>query len=159
MSPRELSALIWLAYFSIAEILSLWTSKFPPCIIVSEYQSAKNQVGHETCAPLHEGVMRFLNYLWSGKNHDSIIATGTVFIAIFTCTLWWSTHKLWKAGERQLKITESSVDATTKSANAAEKAADAADLNARAAIGLKLPLIAVAEIGLFAPRSTVWTKR
>ena len=35
-------------------------------------------------------------------NHDLVIAAGTIVIAIFTCTLWWSTNKLWGAGERQL---------------------------------------------------------
>lgn len=39
-------------------------------------------------------------------NHDVIIALGTLFIALFTFTLWRSTEKLWDAGERQINLAE-----------------------------------------------------
>lgn len=40
------------------------------------------------------------------KYHDAVIAAGTVFIAIFTFTLWRSTNRLWEAGEKQIRVSD-----------------------------------------------------
>jgi hypothetical protein len=82
--------LIYLAtgYVAFAEILSWETSNWPACIVVSQYQSANNQPGYQTCATLHEGIMRFLAFIWAHTTHDNIIAFATVMVAIFTWTIW-----------------------------------------------------------------------
>jgi hypothetical protein len=92
---------LWLAYFAILEVTSLGqTSEVSPCIIVSQEQATNDQSDYQACAPVHEAIIRLLNFILDNTTHDNIIAFGTVMIAFFTLTLWWSTAKLWKAGER-----------------------------------------------------------
>jgi hypothetical protein len=81
---------VWLgaAYLLIAELSSLGaTSKFSPCILVSEDQSSNDQSGYQACAAMHEAIWRGLNFIWDNAGHDNINAFGTVMIAIFTLTL------------------------------------------------------------------------
>ncbi len=86
---------------------------------------------------MHEAVFRLIRAVWDNASHDNILAAGTIMIAIFTLTLWRSTHKLWKAGERQYSLTRSfgsrqltalseSNSATRESAMAAQDAANIA---------------------------------
>jgi|SRR5689334_13171675 len=86
---------LFAAYLAIAEVLSLSMSKFPLCIVVSQYQNRSDSSGYQTCAPFHEGVVRFLSFIWNSATHDNIIAFGTMMIALFTWTLWRSTQRLW----------------------------------------------------------------
>ena len=88
-------------YAAFAEILSWETSKFPSCIVISEYQPADYRPGYETCATLHEGVMRVLAFVWDHATHDNISAAAAVVIAIFTWTLWRSTERLWQSADKQ----------------------------------------------------------
>jgi hypothetical protein len=94
--------LIYLAvgYIAFAEVLSWEILKLPLCIVVSENQPSDNHTGYETCATLHEGIMRVLVFLWDHATHDNISAAAAVVIAIFTLTLWRSTRLLWLSGER-----------------------------------------------------------
>lgn len=103
MRPGEKWLLFWLAvaYIGFAELLSLITSKFPLCIVISKYQSADDQSGNVTCAPFHEGVARVAVLFGSYLTRDNIIALATAFIALFTLTLWLSTRKLWRTSETQ----------------------------------------------------------
>ena len=95
--------LVWNVYFAYFELLSLGqTSQFSPCILVSEEQAANNQSGYQACAPMHEGVIRFMRFIWENTTHDNILAFGTIMIAVFTYVLYRATNKLWDAGERQL---------------------------------------------------------
>lgn len=102
----ELLIYLAIGYVAFAEMLSWETSKFPGCIVVSEYQSPDNETGNQTCATLHEGVMRGLIFLWHHATHDNIIALGTVMIAIFTWTLWRSNAKLWDVANAQSEDTK-----------------------------------------------------
>jgi len=89
------------AYFFFLEVTSLGrTSEVFPCIITSQKQSPDGQFAYQACAPLHEAIFRGLKLMWEAANHDNILAFGTLMIACFTLTLWWSTTKLWKASER-----------------------------------------------------------
>lgn len=92
---------LWLAYFAILEITS-WgqTSEVSPCIIISQEQATKDQSGYQSCATAHEAVFRLVRFIYANASHDNVVAFGTVVIALFTLTLWWSTSKLWKAGEK-----------------------------------------------------------
>jgi hypothetical protein len=94
-------------YVAFAEILSWETSKWPACLVASEYQNASYQAGNGTCATLHEGVMRFLAFIWGYVTHDNVSAAAAVVVAIFTLTLWRSTRLLWLSSEhhseRQLR--------------------------------------------------------
>jgi hypothetical protein len=87
-------------YIAFAEVLSWETSRWPACIVVSQYQGTNNQPGYQTCATLHEGIMRFLAFSWGYVTHDNVSAAAAVVIAIFTWTLWRSTRLLWLSGER-----------------------------------------------------------
>lgn len=50
------------------------------------------------------------------------VAFFTLWIALFTAVLAWSTIKLWKAGERQISIAKDSADAAKSSADTARDA-------------------------------------
>lgn len=102
MTRSDKGFLFYLAagYVAFAEILSWETSQFPSCIVVSEYQTADYRPGYETCATLHEGIMKVLTFLWEHATHDNISAAAAVVVAIFTWTLWRSTRLLWVSGER-----------------------------------------------------------
>jgi len=52
------------------------------------------------------------------KNDGVITSIATIFIALFTLTLWRSTDKLWKAGELQIRAAEKAADAATLAAQA-----------------------------------------
>ena len=102
-----LGALLALGYFGILEVLSWETSKFPPCILMSDEADGGDQAGVQACATMHEAIFRFLRLTWAYATHDNIIAFGTIAIASFTYVLYRATNKLWKAGEvhseRQLR--------------------------------------------------------
>jgi hypothetical protein len=61
---------------------------------------------------------------FTDEHHDSIIALGTIIIAMFTFTLWRSTRKLWEAAEQQRRDMLRSIMAAETSANAAKRSAD-----------------------------------
>jgi hypothetical protein len=102
--------LVWFAYFSIAELLSLMPSQRSSCILVSEQASAADYAGNYACASMHEAIFRFIRLIWDRADHDNIIALGTVMIAAFTYVLYRSTDKLWAAGERQLLHLENTAE-------------------------------------------------
>jgi hypothetical protein len=83
-------------------MLSWETSKFPPCMLISNKAGAENQTSDQACATMHEAVFRFLGILWENASHDNITAFSTVAIAVFTFVLYRATNKMWDAGERQL---------------------------------------------------------
>jgi hypothetical protein len=93
--------LVWLVYFSIAELLSLMPSPVSSCVLASEEVSAENYSGDYACASMHEAIFRGIRYIWHHASHDNIIAFGTILIAVFTCVLYRSTDKLWIAADRQ----------------------------------------------------------
>jgi hypothetical protein len=94
--------LVWLIYFSFAELLSLLPSQARGCILISKEAEAGNYSGDYACASMHEAIIRFAGYIWDSASHDNIIAFGTLLIALFTYVLYRSTDKLWTAGENQL---------------------------------------------------------
>lgn len=98
----SLTTLVWLIYFSFAELLSLLPSQASSCILISEEANTENYSGDYTCASMHEAIFRFVRYIWDHASHDNVIAFGTILIAVFTYVLYCSTSKLWDAGERQL---------------------------------------------------------
>jgi hypothetical protein len=138
-------SLVWSAYFSILELLSLGqTSEVSPCIVVSQEQGAKDQSGYQACAAVHEAVSSLLGLIYRHASHDNVIAFGTAVIALFTFTLWRSTNNLWKAADRDFKAAQikdrraslvrmrddvqvrKQMEIAAKAANAATKSAEAA---------------------------------
>jgi len=102
-----LAALLWTVYFGFLELTSLGrTSEVFPCLIVSQEQTSHDQSGYQSCAPVHETIFRLLKFVWSNATHDNIIAFGTVMIALFTLTLWWSNRRLWNASDSALRHAE-----------------------------------------------------
>jgi hypothetical protein len=98
--------LVWLIYFSFAELLSLLPSQASSCILISEEASAEDYSGNYACASMHEAIFRFARYIWDSASHDNIIAFGTILIAVFTYVLYRSTDKLWTAGEKSARSYE-----------------------------------------------------
>lgn len=113
-SPKERWLLAYLAagYLVFAELLSLWASQWDsPCLVIRQYQNSDHHAGYETCAAFHEGILRGATFLWGFINHDNVTAAATVFIALFTLTLWRSTERMWRA-------TKESADAAKLNAEA-----------------------------------------
>ena len=96
--------LVWLAYFSIAELLSLMPSQVSSCILISEEAGGNNYSGDFACAPMHEAIFRFTRFIRDNANHDNVVAFGTIAVSVFTYTLWRSTNLLWAAGEKQFRL-------------------------------------------------------
>ena len=107
--------IVWLIYFSFAELSSLLPSKASSCVLISEEANTENYSGNYACASMHEAIFRLIRYVWDSASHDNVIAFGTILIALFTFVLYRSTTKLWLAGEKQIEI-------ATKAANFAEDA-------------------------------------
>jgi hypothetical protein len=108
LKPRNnIEILTWLVsgYLTFAEVLSLEASKWgAPCLVISKYPSTYYQFDRETCAPLHEGIKRALAFFSEHLSHDNITAAATVCIAIFTYTLWRSTHAMWLVTNQSLRV-------------------------------------------------------
>ena len=68
------------------------------------------------------------------ENAGALTALFTIVLAVSTIGLWLSTRALWRASERQVEVAR-------QSAEAALRAAEAAELNAKAAIGIELPVL------------------
>jgi hypothetical protein len=92
--------------------------------------------GQEGCTYLFvlrhwfEGV---IDWIRSDGNDKIIVAFGTGAIAVFTFTLWWSTHRLWQASKKQSADMYASIVEQRRNADAAQKSAEAAALGAKAA--------------------------
>ncbi len=94
-----------LVLWGVGIILVFWfvyaSESFQGCINGSE-----NQTTHDTAqngGANFFGVFGIYPRCLGGfvhLNRESITALSTLFIALFTLTLWVSTHNLWKAGER-----------------------------------------------------------
>ena len=100
----SLMTLVWLIYFSFAELSSLGPSKASACILISEEAKTENYSGDYSCAPMHEAIFRLLRGIWDNASHDNVIAFGTILIGVFTYVLYRSTNKLWEAGEKQFRL-------------------------------------------------------
>jgi hypothetical protein len=96
--------LVWIAYFSIAELLSLLPSQVSSCVLISEEAKTENYSGNYACASMHEAIFRVIRYIWHHAGHDHIIAFGTCLIALFTYVLYRSTNNLWKVSKEQIDL-------------------------------------------------------
>src|SRR5262249_45788191 len=98
--------LLLLIYTAIAEGVSYVPDPSPCLIEIQGYKSAYYEQHEKGCAPTHVLALRLVDVSIEGihRNHDSITAVSTIFIAIFTLTLWRSTHKMWLAGEQQINV-------------------------------------------------------
>jgi hypothetical protein len=113
--------LVWLIYFSFAELLSLLPSQESSCILISEEANTENYSGDYACASMHEAGFRFCRFIWENAGHDNVLAFGTIAVSVFTYTLWRSTNKLWEAGERQSGLTKDSIDLARGEFNASHR--------------------------------------
>jgi hypothetical protein len=65
-------------------------------------------------------------------NEHVLTAASTVFIALFTFTLWYSTHRLWLASRDQSEDTKTAIAESARSANAMEGVAASLIVSAKA---------------------------
>lgn len=85
--------------------------------ICDEAQYGQNSTNKD-CATYHIVFVALWHVGKALKDYDAAItALGTVVIAIFTMTLWWSTNKMWKAGEKQIGVARNSVEVSRDSTN------------------------------------------
>jgi hypothetical protein len=99
-------------YLAFAEVLSWETSKWPACLVISEYQSADNHSGNQTCATFHEGIMRGAVFLLGFLTHDNVTTAATVVIAVFTLTLWLANEKMWRVTNKAVDLARDDFNAT-----------------------------------------------
>ena len=123
-------------YLAAAELTSCLPSYSFSCILVSEENNPKNYSSNQTCAPVHEAVIRFLRFIWAYADRDNINAFAAVAVAVFTFTLWRSTLKLWEAGEKQIAVAKQSADAAKVSADALKATERGVLIEKVAALGL-----------------------
>ena len=67
---------------------------------------------------------------WTEKNEGAIGVVATIFIAIFTLTLWRATNRLWQSAEHQLAAFKTSIDIANRHGDHMEKMASAANKSA-----------------------------
>ena len=85
---------------AIEAAVSVWTLPF------ARYQPHDCRQHPKACESLKD-PLSFLYYPlgsyldWIDRHHDVVIALGGLAVALFTFTLWRSTHRLWEAGEKQ----------------------------------------------------------
>jgi len=89
--------------------------------------------------------------LWLGigvldRYGNVVSAISTVAIAVFTYTLWKSTHRLYIAGEKQRRIAIESVKAAQNTARASVLSAEAAKVSADIAYAAQRPRFILMEI-------------
>jgi len=80
-----------------------------PCLVEIEgYKAAYYQSNERGCAPLHVIAIGAIGKVggWIEANDKGIVAIATLVIALFTVTLWFSTHKMWQASQEQLRHSE-----------------------------------------------------
>src|SRR5260221_12152769 len=100
--------LVWIGFIAFAEILSWETRHWPLCFVyVDEGQEGSQQSDQQECATFHVALFKLA--IWSSRlledHRETITAIATVFIALFTLTLWRATNRMWESGERQLNLT------------------------------------------------------
>jgi len=103
--------LVWLVYFSMAELLSLMPSQAASCILINEEANTENYSGDYACASMHEAIFRFAKCIYANASHDNIAALGSVAVAVFTYTLWRSTHNLWETTRESVIATKQAAEA------------------------------------------------
>jgi len=110
----------------------------------NDYTSKEHCVTYSTEYVLAIETARFLNY-----NAGAIAAIASVFVALFTWTLWRSTHLLWEVGREQH--------------NAAMRQLAVATMSAEAAIGVEMPRMILTDVHmptlLESPRKSLATDR
>lgn len=83
-------------------------------INISDYigsYAAYEQAAKELFNAAYADATRICDWLKS-LGQDDWLAMLTGAIALFTGTLWWSTHKLWKAGEKQIALAREAIGTT-----------------------------------------------
>ena len=85
-----------------------------------------------------------LAWIRSDNNHAIIVAFGTVLIAAFTASLWWSTRRLWQANKQQSADMRASIVQQRLTAAAAQLSAKTAKT---ALETLERPYVFPTEIG------------
>jgi hypothetical protein len=60
---------------------------------------------------MHEAIFRSIRFLWDNASHDNIAAFGSIAVAVFTFTLWRSTHKLWETTRESVLAAKQAAEA------------------------------------------------
>lgn len=106
-SQSRLLPVLALAWLALLEPVSWLTSRIPPCVIdAASYGTHYSE--NKECPPFHVFLVKISAAILEKLGEPAwATVAATIFIAAFTGTLWWSTHRLWKAGEihseRQLR--------------------------------------------------------
>jgi hypothetical protein len=96
------------------EPVSWITSRVPPCLVNPDSYGALYAKSQE-CPALHVVLVKYGATIFQ-KLGDPVWATvaATIVIAMFTGTLWWSTHKLWRVTDQTLRSTERNLEASER---------------------------------------------
>jgi hypothetical protein len=150
MSDRSIrAAILLLGYLVILEGVSWWTSSIPGTCLISpeQHNHVENYNEQQACPTFFRGSLILLGWAdrWLEHHDKGIVAVFTIVLAISTIGLWKATRDLWRASESELAHLKESAERQSREMDAsirvAQISADAAALSARAAIGLKLPIV------------------
>jgi hypothetical protein len=112
---------------------------------IREHCESQDQPGEEYCTayrawvvPALDGISGFLN-----ANSDAITAVATVFIMLFTATLWRANTRLWEASNRSADVAERAIEeqravgqAQVKAYLSIKKVAFTLDLSQESPVGI-----------------------
>jgi hypothetical protein len=91
---------LWIVVIGVIAWFVVPSETFQSCINASNNQAAeKTSQNNISGFSVSLGIYRDCLGYFVHATHDEITALSTLFIALFTLTLWTSTHSLWKAGE------------------------------------------------------------
>ena len=133
---------IWLAYVATG------TSSLQSCVSEQEDRQAGQKSQDDANEVLFSPLDRAWVFTYCGvgflyDSRDAFTMIATVFIAVFTGTLWRATDRLWEAGERQIELASRSVAASANAAGAAVKQANIAERSLR---DLERPYVFVSRL-------------
>ncbi len=88
------------AFLAVVEWSLLASPGFDACVIGET--EAKAQQPNEQPNPSPVGIMIRCGWSVLGENQDAAVAVATIFMALFTGTLWWATIKMQRVSEETL---------------------------------------------------------
>lgn len=140
-------ALVLIAAAFVVALLVLPSQSFQDCI--QGYQPQNSEQSPPERAADFIKIGRRCSASFIEANQAALGALATLFIALFTGTLWWSTRQLWQASENQSKLTHRSIHEAARAASAMEQIAHHSAASADAAIATARHVLVVERAWVF----------
>ncbi len=152
-------AAFWLTAFLAVIGLFAYSERFQKCIHERKYHKTYNRLHNSGSLVVHSIVRFRLNVACAADDSDVFVVLSGLAVAIFTFTLWRSTHKLWTSAEKQFTafevahthevvVAEQNKRLADRQQLTAEKQTVIADTQLQITDLLEKPLLVVQEFGM-----------